>query len=50
MVRTGDCPDCAPALAALQPLSGVHDYPSRLKCATLPWDALLAALKEVEHE
>lgn len=50
MVRTGDCPDCAPALATLKPLSGVHDYPSRLKCATLPWDALQSALKEVRHE
>ena len=49
MVRTGDCPDCAGALLALRPLSGVHEYPSRLKCATLPWDALLSAL-ENDHE
>jgi nitrogen fixation protein NifU and related proteins len=28
----------------LQPLSGVHEYPSRVKCATLPWHALVAAL------
>jgi nitrogen fixation NifU-like protein len=45
MVRTGDCPDCGAELEALRPLSGVHEYPSRLKCATLPWDALLSALE-----
>ena len=48
MVRTGACPvhDAAldPALERLEPLSGVHDYPSRVKCATLPWHALVAAL------
>ena len=48
MVRTGDCPDCQD-LAGLRPLSGVHEFKSRLKCATLPWDALLAALKEQDH-
>jgi nitrogen fixation NifU-like protein len=56
-VRTGICPDCAPELAEpiqrLAPLSGVHDYPSRVKCATLPWHALIAALdgaKETSSE
>ena len=43
MVRTGACPDCA-RLAPLRPLASVHEYPSRVKCATLPWHALLAAL------
>lgn len=33
------------ALEALQPLAGVHSYPSRVKCATLAWHALLAALQ-----
>jgi nitrogen fixation NifU-like protein len=28
----------------LAPLSGVHEYPSRVKCATLPWHALIAAV------
>jgi nitrogen fixation NifU-like protein len=28
----------------LRALSGVRDYPSRIKCATLPWHALTAAL------
>jgi nitrogen fixation protein NifU and related proteins len=47
MARTGECPHCAEdeALGRLQPLSGVHEYPSRVKCATLPWHALIAALE-----
>jgi nitrogen fixation protein NifU and related proteins len=48
MARTGSCPHCAAELAEplerLAPLSGVHEYPSRVKCATLPWHALIAAL------
>jgi nitrogen fixation NifU-like protein len=48
MARTGVCPSCDAALAApmdrLAPLSGVHEYPSRVKCATLPWHALVAAV------
>lgn len=43
MVQTGECPACA-ALEPLRPLAGVHEYKSRVKCATLPWHALLAAL------
>jgi nitrogen fixation NifU-like protein len=49
MARSGACPDCAPALAEpmerLAPLAGVYEYPSRVKCATLPWHALIAALE-----
>jgi nitrogen fixation NifU-like protein len=49
MARTGSCPHCGPELAEplerLAPLSGVHEYPSRVKCATLPWHALIAALE-----
>ena len=44
MTQTGDCPACA-AFAPLAPLAAVHAYPSRIKCATLPWHALLAALE-----
>lgn len=48
MARTGTCPACDASLAEpierLAPLSGVHEYPSRVKCATLPWHALIAAL------
>jgi nitrogen fixation NifU-like protein len=57
LARTGACPDCAAALAEpmeqLAPLAGVHEYPSRVKCATLPWHALIAALdgtKEASSE
>ena len=57
LARTGACPDCDPALGAplerLAPLAGVHEYPSRVKCATLPWHALIAALdgaKEASSE
>ena len=46
LVSTGEADD--PALEALRPLAGVHEYPSRVKCATLPWDALEAALNEKE--
>ena len=57
MVRTGTCPSCAAELdepmERLAPLAGVHEYPSRVKCATLPWHALIAALdgsKEASSE
>ncbi|WP_428538190.1 Fe-S cluster assembly sulfur transfer protein SufU [Rhodopila sp.] len=57
MARTGGCPDCKDELAEplrrLAPLAGVHEYPSRVKCATLPWHALIAALngsKEASSE
>ncbi len=57
MARTGTCPACDAALSdsieRLAPLSGVHEYPSRVKCATLPWHALMAALdgaKEASSE
>lgn len=32
------------AIERLRPLAGVHEFPSRVKCATLAWHALLAAL------
>jgi nitrogen fixation NifU-like protein len=51
MVQTGVCP-CA-EMETLAPLSGVHEYKSRIKCATLPWFALTAALdgtKETSSE
>ena len=43
MAQTGKCPDCT-KLEPLRPLASVHEYPSRVKCATLPWHALIAAL------
>jgi nitrogen fixation NifU-like protein len=42
MARTGEGDD--DAMERLRPLAGVHEYPSRVKCATLPWHALLAAI------
>ena len=51
LARTGEGED--PELAPLLPLAGVHEYPSRVKCATLPWHALVAALdgaKEASSE
>jgi nitrogen fixation NifU-like protein len=57
LVKTGTCPECDAALSEpmerLAPLAGVHEYPSRVKCATLPWHALVAALdgsKEASSE
>ncbi len=49
LARTGACPECDGALATMKPLSAIHDYPSRLRCVTLPWTALLAALEEPHH-
>jgi len=55
--RSGACPACDPSLMApleqLAPLTGVHEFPSRVKCATLAWHALDAALagsKEASSE
>jgi nitrogen fixation NifU-like protein len=57
LAMTGTCPVCEAALAEdmerLQPLSGVHEFPSRVKCATLAWHTLNAALdgsKEASSE
>ena len=37
-------------LEGLTALSGVRDFPSRIKCATLPWHALTAALDGKDGE
>ncbi len=57
LAMTGICPDCGADIAddveRLTPLSGVHEFPSRVKCATLAWHALNAALdgaKEASSE
>ena len=48
-VTGGEEPPLAPPLAEemdrLEPLTGVKAYPARVKCATLSWHALEAALK-----
>jgi nitrogen fixation protein NifU and related proteins len=43
MVQSGQ-PD--PTLGDLNALSGVSEYRSRIRCATLPWSALAEAMKE----
>ncbi|MCU0888656.1 MAG: SUF system NifU family Fe-S cluster assembly protein [Rubritepida sp.] len=53
MARTGARDDSTEDLARLSALSGVHEFPSRVKCATLAWHALDAALdgaKEASSE
>jgi nitrogen fixation NifU-like protein len=43
--------NAAPVLAdddELSALMGVRDFPTRVKCATLPWHAFRAALVETE--
>jgi nitrogen fixation NifU-like protein len=49
LAMTGTCPECGAELSdemeRLQPLSGVHEFPSRVKCATLAWHTLNAALE-----
>jgi nitrogen fixation NifU-like protein len=41
-----DLPEAlAEEMDRLEPLTGVKAYPARVKCATLPWHALEAALK-----
>ena len=44
MARTGTAEAGNAAIETLRPLAGVAEYPSRVKCATLPWHALVAAL------
>ena len=54
LAMTGTCPECGAAIAVemerLQPLAGVHEFPSRVKCATLAWHTLNAALAEESQE
>lgn len=46
---TGDAPDAEPDLGKLQALAGVRDYPMRVKCATLAWHTLHAALEQKDQ-
>ena len=41
LVKDGSGPDLP---KKLQVLSGVHQYPQRVKCAVLPWETLVSAL------
>jgi nitrogen fixation NifU-like protein len=40
----GAAPEMAPYLEKLAALAGVRQFPTRVKCATLPWHALLSCL------
>jgi nitrogen fixation NifU-like protein len=44
---TGDenAPELQEDLEKLRVLSGVRDFPTRVKCATLPWHTMVAALE-----
>jgi nitrogen fixation NifU-like protein len=42
MVTTGAADD--EAMGKLRAFAGVHHFPMRVKCAILPWHAMLAAL------
>jgi nitrogen fixation NifU-like protein len=44
-VITGKADKPGPALGKLEVFSGVRAYPVRIKCATLPWHTLKAALR-----
>lgn len=47
---TNDADEPPDALEKLVALAGVREYPSRVKCASLAWHALKAALTGAEHE
>lgn len=47
---TSDANEAPDELEKLVALAGVREYPSRVKCASLAWHALRAALTGTEHE
>lgn len=49
LVSTGEFDSTDPAVDTLRPFSGIAEYPSRIKCATLPWAALIAALNGAQE-
>ena len=50
LMEEGSVPDdAAAALGKLAVLLGVKNFPMRVKCATLPWHTLQAALKNSEE-
>jgi len=48
MAEGEDPPEAVSQLGKLAVLLGVKAFPMRIKCATLPWHTLQAALKKVE--
>lgn len=49
MTEGKDLPDVVSALGKLAVLLGVKEFPMRIKCATLPWHTLQAALKRADE-
>ena len=49
LLTTGEAGCPAEALGKLFVLAGVWQYPSRVKCATLPWHTLRSALDQAEQ-
>lgn len=45
VAANGDAAGGAPDMGKLAAFAGVRDYPARVKCATLAWHALRAALE-----
>jgi nitrogen fixation NifU-like protein len=43
MIKTGEADE--EAMGKLIAFAGVHNFPMRVKCATLPWHAMLAGLE-----
>ncbi len=41
--------DCDVEIGKLQVLTGVKDYPTRVKCATLPWHTTNAAINQQDE-
>lgn len=50
MVTGESEPGADESLAELDSLSGVRAFPTRIKCATLPWHAMTAALEGKDEE
>lgn len=49
MTEGKDLPDVVSTLGKLAVLLGVKQFPMRIKCATLPWHTLQAALKKADE-
>ena len=49
LALTGECGCGDAGLVGLKALGAVHEYPSRVRCVTLPWSALVAALDGAEE-
>ncbi|MFZ9964923.1 MAG: SUF system NifU family Fe-S cluster assembly protein, partial [Terrimicrobiaceae bacterium] len=46
LATTGETSAEIEKLTALRALGAVHRFPQRVKCATLPWETLSAAIRE----